>query len=225
VTGQPAGSGKTAGPGPAAGGGQAKPGTAGATKLLPVAPPQPAPGVDPKEVERLRQDYETKLRAMQQELDKERSRPRPEEETKPVEPAAAAPRAPEKAQAAAAAPPTPAQPQPAPQVPAAPPEPQVQAMPEVAEGAAVDHPPQPTQRAKPSYPPAARRMKLAGRVIVSVLVGENGEVLQAKVIRSDSELLSGAALDAARDWRFIPASRGGQPVQSWYTLPPFDFKP
>jgi len=95
----------------------------------------------------------------------------------------------------------------------------------VAEGTAVDAIPQVIERAAPSYPAAARRLKIAGRVIISVLVGEKGEVLQTKVVRSDNTMLENAALEAARQWKFIPASHNGKPVQSWFTLPAFDFRP
>jgi TonB family protein len=57
----------------------------------------------------------------------------------------------------------------------------------------------------PDYPELARRMNLTGIVRVSVTVGPNGTVKEAHVA-GGHPVLAGAALEAAKKWRFEPAS-------------------
>ena len=60
-------------------------------------------------------------------------------------------------------------------------------------------------RVQPIYPDLARKMNLTGTVKVAVVVAPNGTVKEAKVI-GGHPVLAGAALDAAKKWRFEPAS-------------------
>lgn len=55
------------------------------------------------------------------------------------------------------------------------------------------------------YPDLARKMNLNGTVKVEVVVAPNGTVKEAKVL-GGHPVLATAALDAARKWRFEPAS-------------------
>ncbi len=64
----------------------------------------------------------------------------------------------------------------------------------------------------PGYPPAARAVKAEGAVNVMVKVNEAGEVIEAQAV-SGHPLLRAAAVTAAREARFSPTSRDGQPVQ------------
>jgi TonB family protein len=59
-------------------------------------------------------------------------------------------------------------------------------------------------RVEPVYPDLARKMNLTGTVKVEVVVAPNGTVKEAKVV-GGHPVLAGAALDAARKWRFEPA--------------------
>jgi TonB family protein len=73
---------------------------------------------------------------------------------------------------------------------------------------------------KPEYPPVARRMGVEGTVVVSVLVGENGRVEEAKLltpIRQDVGI-NEAALKAARGARYKPAVKDGVKVKMWTRL-------
>lgn len=60
-------------------------------------------------------------------------------------------------------------------------------------------------KVQPIYPDLARKMNLTGTVKVAVVVAPNGTVKEAKVV-GGHPVLAGAALEAARKWRFEPAS-------------------
>jgi protein TonB len=60
-------------------------------------------------------------------------------------------------------------------------------------------------KVQPAYPELARKMNLAGTVKIEVVVGPNGTVKDARVV-GGHPVLAGAALDAARKWRFEPAT-------------------
>jgi len=57
----------------------------------------------------------------------------------------------------------------------------------------------------PVYPELARRMHVSGTVIVHVTVAPDGTVSDAKV-ESGHALLSPAAADAVKRWKFEPSS-------------------
>ena len=63
----------------------------------------------------------------------------------------------------------------------------------------------------PVLPDAARDAGIQGIIIVEILVGPDGSVLSARVLRS-IPLLDRAAIDAVRQWRFEPTLLNGQPV-------------
>jgi TonB family protein len=58
-------------------------------------------------------------------------------------------------------------------------------------------------RVSPVYPELARRMRIGGRVVLLVTIQANGTVSATKV-ESGHALLSAAAEDAVRRWRFAP---------------------
>ncbi len=60
-------------------------------------------------------------------------------------------------------------------------------------------------KVQPNYPDLARRMNLAGTVKIQVVVSPNGTVKDAHVV-GGHPVLANAALDAARKWRFEPAT-------------------
>jgi len=57
----------------------------------------------------------------------------------------------------------------------------------------------------PNYPPLAALASVSGSVIVRVRVAGNGTVARTRVV-SGHPLLRGAAVEAARKWRFASAS-------------------
>ena len=60
-------------------------------------------------------------------------------------------------------------------------------------------------KVEPTYPALARRMNISGTVKVEIVVAPNGSVKDARVV-GGHPVLANAALDAARKWRFEPAT-------------------
>lgn len=72
----------------------------------------------------------------------------------------------------------------------------------------------------PSYPMAARRRNLQGRVLVYAVVGPGGDCARAEVRKTSGHpILDEAALQAVRAWRFVPATRDGRPVTEGVEIP------
>jgi|GEM_PF-5353383 len=70
------------------------------------------------------------------------------------------------------------------------------------------------------YPKESRELKEEGTVQVKVLVSSEG--LPVKIEITDSSgfsRLDEAALESVSKWRFIPAKRGGHPVEAWVIVP------
>jgi len=64
----------------------------------------------------------------------------------------------------------------------------------------------------PSYPDAAKRMRMTGTVEVEVVIDTNGRVISAKAVKGPS-LLMLAAEQAAKQAKFTPTLLSGQPVK------------
>lgn len=72
----------------------------------------------------------------------------------------------------------------------------------------------------PRYPPAARRNSEEGTVVLRVLVTTDGTASRTELDRSSgSTSLDSAALEAVRNWRFVPARRGAQNIEDWVRVP------
>lgn len=67
------------------------------------------------------------------------------------------------------------------------------------------------RRVEPEYPPLARAHRISGVVLLQVVLNENGEVYEVKVVRGHP-LLQQAAVDAVRQWKFKPTLMNGEPV-------------
>lgn len=76
---------------------------------------------------------------------------------------------------------------------------------------------------KPFYPEIARRSQVEGTVIVKVLVGPDGSVIQAQVIQGVHQMLDREAINAAYKCTFIPGKQRNIPVKAWMALP-FNFR-
>ena len=63
----------------------------------------------------------------------------------------------------------------------------------------------------PRYPPLAQSARLEGDVTIEALINERGEVIDAKVVKGTA-LLDAAALEAVRQWRYLPTRLNGMPV-------------
>lgn len=72
----------------------------------------------------------------------------------------------------------------------------------------------------PEYPSRALASGIEGRVIVRARVGANGRVQSVQVHQSSgNNSLDAAALKAVRGWSFVPASHGGQNIESVVQVP------
>lgn len=69
----------------------------------------------------------------------------------------------------------------------------------------------------PEYPDMARKMHLAGRVIVNIFIDEEGKVEKVAPV-SGNQLLTGATVSAVKKWKFTPAEK------KQVTTLAFDFK-
>ena len=72
-------------------------------------------------------------------------------------------------------------------------------------------PPVKVRDVRPVYPPIAQAANVTGVVIIEVRIGTDGRVEDAHVLRS-IPLLDQAALDAVKQWKFIPTLMNGQAV-------------
>lgn len=71
----------------------------------------------------------------------------------------------------------------------------------------------------PDYPEIARISHLEGTVIVKVLVGPDGRVLEAQILQGVHSMLNEQALKAARKCRFKPGKQRNIPVKAWMAIP------
>ena len=72
----------------------------------------------------------------------------------------------------------------------------------------------------PRYPLAARRAGEQGTVTLRVLIARDGLPTRVELEKSSgSSHLDAAAREAVRTWRFEPARRGAEPVESWHLVP------
>ena len=70
-----------------------------------------------------------------------------------------------------------------------------------------------TEKVAPSYPTAAKNMRAAGIVKVEFVLDENGEIAEVKSAAGHT-LLTAAAKDAIRKWKFRPVTRDGHAVRA-----------
>ena len=182
--------------------------------------------------EELKKKYEDELARRKTELEKLNAKPQT------VPPAAAAPAPtpvqetpPEAAPAPTTAPvvetPPAAVPEPVVESPATPAAsaPQAPEVPSVKEGDLVRpgpgvKPPVLVSLTKPEYPAMARRLKVEGTVLVSLLVDETGRVAETRLDSGVSQNvgINEAAIAAARSAVFSPATKSGVRVRMWYQL-------
>lgn len=72
----------------------------------------------------------------------------------------------------------------------------------------------------PQYPMVSRRIGEEGRVLLRVLVSEKGDAKQVEIENgSGSTRLDKAAMDAVKNWRFIPAKRNNEPISAFVIVP------
>jgi protein TonB len=70
---------------------------------------------------------------------------------------------------------------------------------------------------KPVYPEAAKAAGVQGIVIIEIIIGTDGAVNEAKVLRSVPEL-DRAAVDAVMQWKYTPTLLNGEAVKVIMTV-------
>ena len=71
-----------------------------------------------------------------------------------------------------------------------------------------------------AYPAAARQQQISGKVVVLVLVTEEGTASDVKLQQGVASRygVNEAVLEAIRHAKFRPASKNGTPVKMWRTI-------
>jgi TonB family protein len=78
-------------------------------------------------------------------------------------------------------------------------------------------PPTKIKDVKPVYPAIAQSARVGGTVTIEATIGTDGKVTDARVVRS-IPLLDQAALDAVRQWEYLPTLLNGVPVPVLTTI-------
>jgi protein TonB len=72
----------------------------------------------------------------------------------------------------------------------------------------------------PKYPAVARRRGFQGNVVLEVLVGPLGNVIELHVLSSSGyPILDRAAKSSVKNWTFEPGMRGQEKVEMWVRVP------
>ncbi len=72
-------------------------------------------------------------------------------------------------------------------------------------------------KVQPSYPALARQARIQGTVVLQALIGKDGAIQNLHVV-SGHPMLTGAALDAVKQWRYKPYYLNGEPVEVETTI-------
>ncbi len=73
------------------------------------------------------------------------------------------------------------------------------------------------------YPRLAKEAEIEGKVIIRVLVDEQGNYVRHMIIKDPNPLLTNAVASKIHNLRFTPGIQKGKPIKVWVTIP-FDFK-
>jgi len=79
------------------------------------------------------------------------------------------------------------------------------------------------KRVEPKYPREALKKLIGGEVVLEALIDKEGNVIDAKVIEGEHEILNNAAIDAVKQWKYEPYKENGKPKKVRYKLT-VDFK-
>jgi len=87
-------------------------------------------------------------------------------------------------------------------------------------------PPKIVKAITPEFPLEAQRRKLKGEIVYKVTIDERGKMVEAVLEQGVDPIVDKPALAALERTRFIPARRGGRPVQAELRIPfPVPLKP
>lgn len=72
----------------------------------------------------------------------------------------------------------------------------------------------------PSYPVLSKKLGEQGRVLLNVLINEEGAATEVQIAQSSGfSRLDEAALNTVQNWKFVPAKKGGKFESSWVQVP------
>ena len=67
-------------------------------------------------------------------------------------------------------------------------------------------------KVQPAYPPLARQARIQGVVVLQALIGKDGSITGLHVV-SGHPMLTNAALEAVKEWKYKPYFLNGEPVE------------
>jgi protein TonB len=73
-------------------------------------------------------------------------------------------------------------------------------------------------RVEPVYPAIAVKLRRNGFVIVSAIIDEQGNVIDASVLKSTDALFEQPALSAVQRWKYKPGTLYGRPISTIFNL-------
>jgi len=76
----------------------------------------------------------------------------------------------------------------------------------------------PKDKVLPPYPEEARKEGITGVVTLSVRADEEGRIEKIKIVKSPHELLSKAAVEAVKQWKYEPMFIKGKPMPIIFTV-------
>ncbi len=84
----------------------------------------------------------------------------------------------------------------------------------------VDQKPRPMHQPQPKLPPRIVQKQIEGKVLLRLLVDEDGRVERIRVMKAEPKgLFEDSVKEAARQWRYQPAQYQGKPVKTWIEVP------
>ena len=76
------------------------------------------------------------------------------------------------------------------------------------------------QNPHPEYPLIARKKGWQGKLLLNVLVGKNGEVIDINIVKTSGfEILDKTSIETVKDWKFIPARIGKKRIEDNLNIP------
>lgn len=73
------------------------------------------------------------------------------------------------------------------------------------------------RKVTPQYPPLAKQARIQGTVVLSALIGKDGSIQNLHVV-SGHPMLTNAALEAVKEWKYKPYILNGEPVEVETTI-------
>lgn len=72
-------------------------------------------------------------------------------------------------------------------------------------------------KVQPTYPPLARQARIQGVVVLEAVIGKDGSITGLHVV-SGHPMLTNAALEAVKEWKYKPYYLNGEPVEVSTTI-------